>query len=93
MDERQLNQLVENELYKYILALSEDEMENVTLEKIEEGILWFLLQYDEKITKPQRKLIVQKIWKMFENKNKYLAAKSREDYDEDVTRFVEGIEI
>lgn len=81
MDEDQLKILVENELYRYILAISDDEMENVTLSKIEEGILWFLLEYEGKITKPQRTLIIQKIWKMFENKNKNLAAKTKEQYD------------
>ena len=81
MDEHQLKILVENELYRYILALSDDKMENVTLNKIEQGILWFLLEYEGQITKPQRSLIIQKIWRMFENKNKYLAAKSKKDYD------------
>ena len=52
MDERELNIRVENELYRYILALSDDELEKVTLNRIEEGILWFLLKYDDKITKP-----------------------------------------
>lgn len=84
MDEGQLNILVENELYRYILAISDDEMEKVTLDRIEEGILWFLLRYDGEITKTQRKLIIQKIWRMFQNKNKNLLAKSKEDYDKNL---------
>lgn len=82
MDERELNIRVENELYRYILAISDDEMEKVTLDRIEEGILWFLLRYDGEITKPQRTLIIQKICRMFENKNKNLAARSKKDYDQ-----------
>ena len=81
MDEHQLNILIENELYKYILALSDDEMQKVTLDTIEVGILWFLLKYEDRITKEQRKLIIQKTWKMFENKNKNLSAISKEKYE------------
>lgn len=81
MDEHQLNILIENELYKYILALSDDSIEKVTLDRIEEGILWFLLKNEGRIAKNQRRLIIQKIWKMFENKNKNLSAISKEKYD------------
>ena len=92
MDERQLNVRIENELYKYILAISDDEIAKVNLERIEEGIFWFLLRYDGEITKPQIKLIIQKIWKMFENKNKNLSAVSKENYDKK-TAEIEDFEI
>lgn len=92
MDERKLNILVENELYRYILAISDDEMEKVTLDRIKEGIFWFLLRYDGEITKPQIKLIIQKTWKMFENKNKNLSAVSKENYDKK-TAEIEDFEI
>jgi len=91
MDERELNILIENELYKYILALSDDKIEKVTLERIEEGILYFLIQHED-VNKRQRKIIIEKIWKMFQNKNKNLLAISKEDYEK-ATDKIEGFEI
>jgi len=77
MDEKELSVLIENELYKYILALSEDELDKVTIERIQEGLLWFLLKYEEKIQKEQRNFVIRKIWKMFENKNLIISSKEK----------------
>lgn len=92
MEENELYVLVENELYMYILALSEDKIEKVTIERIEEGILWFLLKYDKKIGKEQRHLIIEKTWKMFENKNKNLTVISKEKHKEEISK-IEEIDI
>ena len=92
MEEHQLNILIENKLYRYILALSDDKLDNITVDTIEEGILWFLLQYESKITKSQKLLIRQKVWQMFYNKSKNLSKMAIEEYDKQ-TKEIDDLEI
>ena len=92
MDNLELSVLIENELYRYILALSEDRMDRVTEERIQEGIIWFLLKYEDKIDKNQRRFIIDKISKMFENKNKHITSEKNKTTKEQFDR-IEDMEL
>lgn len=90
MTERGLNTLVENELYRYIIAISGDSIKNVNISSIESGLLYFFMEYD--LTRKQRKQVIDKIWSMFKNKNKELEDSKRYKYDEKISE-IEDIEL
>ena len=68
MDEVSLDLLIENELYTYILAISNDQLDKVTKKTFREGINWFLKKYENIISENQINYVIDKTLQVFKNK-------------------------
>ena len=81
LDKIGLDLLIENELYSYILAISNDEIKKVTKNNINDGINWFIAKYKDRITKDQVSYIVDKTLQVLNNKGVKSAKKIKKSAD------------
>lgn len=86
MKDSELLKLIESNLYNDIIFMSDGK--NVSLKSIEDGILFFLLRYDN-ITKEQRSIIIRKALEKFGNE---IQNNSKEKIDKTV-KYIEELGI
>lgn len=70
MLEEKLKLLIENELYKLVLANSQDELAKITIDSVRISINQFIGKYKEELTNSNIDFLTEYVWKVIDKRKK-----------------------